>query len=118
MSKRILVMDDDPGLQEIFRYIFEVAGYEVDIFSNGKDILENRYQMPDLFLIDKQLSGVDGLDICRHLKNQLATKDIPVIVISATVGIYRMAKDAGADSVIEKPFDKNHLLEVVGEYFR
>lgn len=118
MKKKILVTEDDPSLQDIFRHLLGRAGYDVEVLSNGNDILQNRYDRPDLFLIDKQLSGVDGLSICRHLKNQTKTKDIPVIVISATEGVGPIAKLAGADSFIEKPFDKNHLLEVVGEFIR
>ena len=118
MKKKILVMDDDPSLQEIFKLILEKAGYAVDFLTNGNDILEDCYQVPDLFFLDKQLSGTDGLEICQHLKNQVTTKDIPVIIISATVGIGAMAQKAGADSFIEKPFDKGHLLEVVKKHIR
>lgn len=116
MKKKILVTDDDPSLQDMFRLILEKAGYEVTVLSNGSDILQNHYETPDLFLLDKQLSDVDGLDICKHLKSQKNTKDIPVIMISATVGIGPTAKEAGADAFIEKPFEKEHLLQVVEEY--
>jgi CheY-like chemotaxis protein len=116
MKKKILVTDDDPCLQDIFRLILEKAGYEVDVLSNGSAILQDHYETPDLFLLDKQLSGMDGLDICKHLKSQKNTKDIPVIMISATVGIGSTAKEAGADAFIEKPFEKKYLLEVVEEY--
>jgi CheY-like chemotaxis protein len=116
MKKKILVTDDDPSLQDIFRIILEKAGYEVTVLSNGSEILQNHYETPDLFLLDKQLPGIDGLDICKHLKSQKNTKDIPVIMISATVGIGSKAIKAGADAFIEKPFEKRHLLEVVEEY--
>jgi DNA-binding response OmpR family regulator len=116
MKKKILVTDDDPSLQDIFRIILEKAGYEVDVLSNGSDILHDHYEPPDLFLLDKQLSGVDGLDICKYLKSRKNTKDIPIIMVSATVGIGPTAKEAGADGFIEKPFDKKYLLEMVEEY--
>ena len=113
--KKILVTDDDPGLQDIYKIILEKAGYKVMILPDGRDILENHYELPDLFLLDKQLSGMDGLDICKFLKSQQTTKDLPVIIISATVDIQKLVKEAGADAFIEKPFDKKHLLEVVAE---
>ena len=66
-----------PGIQDIFSIIFEKAGFEFEIKKDGEDLLKNNFATPDLFLVDKQLSGYSGLDICRHLKNQKATKDIP-----------------------------------------
>jgi DNA-binding response OmpR family regulator len=53
--KTILVTDDDPGLQDIYKIILEKAGYKVTILSNGMDILNNQYEKPDIFLLDKQL---------------------------------------------------------------
>ena len=113
--KTILVTEDDPGLQDIYKIILEKAGYKVIILSNGMDILNNHYEKPDIFLLDKQLSGVDGIELCRHLKSRDGTQHIPVILISASVGIGKLAMDAGADDYIEKPFDRKHLLDVIAE---
>ena len=116
MVKRILVADDDPGIQDIFKIILESAGYMVEIVSNGEDLLEDKYTIPDLFLLDKRLSGIDGIDICHHLKSRKATAHIPVIMVSANPGIGILSKKAGADDFIEKPFDIKHLLEMVKGY--
>ncbi|MDQ2720142.1 MAG: response regulator [Bacteroidota bacterium] len=116
MKKKILITDDDAGIQDIFRIIFERAGYEVDIFSEAIPILENDFKCPDLFLLDKQLSGHDGLNVCRFLKNQSSTKEIPVIIVSATPGIGEMANAAGADDFIEKPFQIKELLKKVEKW--
>jgi len=116
MKKKILVTDDDPGVQDIFKIIFEKAGYEVVVNDNGNAILENNFEHPNLFLLDKQLSGVDGLDICKHLKSQEFTKDIPVIMVSATPGLAPLAKKAGADDYLEKPFHLKDLLDIVAKY--
>ncbi len=116
MKKKILITEDDPGLQDIFKIIFEKAGYDVEIMSNGNPLLKNEFDTPHLFLLDKQLSGIDGIDICKHLKKQKKTQDIPVIMISANPGIGAMAEDAGANAYIEKPFEKNYLLKMVEEY--
>jgi CheY-like chemotaxis protein len=59
---------------------------------------------------------MDGLDICRFLKKQFSTSDIPVIIISATVDIHQLAKAAGADAFIEKPFDIKTLLATIAEH--
>ena len=116
MKKKILITEDDPGLQDIFKIILEKAGYDVEIISNGNSLLKNKFRVPHLFLLDKQLSGMDGVDICRHLKKQKKTQNIPVIMISANPGIRAMAEDAGANAYIEKPFEKNYLLKIVEEY--
>ena len=83
---------------------------------NGEDLLKNKFTLPDVFLIDKQLSGYDGLDICRHLKNKGRTKNIPVIMISASPNIGSLSKEAGADAFIEKPFEIKDLLRLVNFY--
>ena len=115
-KKRILIADDDPGIQEIFALIFERAGFEVDLKMNGEELVKNKFSLPDIFLIDKQLSGHNGLDICRQLKSRKQTKNIPVIIVSAAPDIATLAKDAGADDYIEKPFDVNELLEIVNRF--
>ncbi len=118
MKKRIMVIDDDEGIRDIFRIVFEKAGYSLEIKENGNEILENKFRLPDLFLIDKQISGIDGLDLCRHLKDREQTKDIPVIMISAAPDIGLLAQKAGADDYIEKPFQISQLLKTVENYIR
>jgi DNA-binding response OmpR family regulator len=116
MKKRILITDDDEGVQDIFKLIFERAGYDVEIHGEAASILENDYNYPDLFLLDRQLSGQDGLKVCRFLKSQTVTKHIPVIIVSATPGIGKLAQEAGADDFIEKPFQMKELLSVVAKW--
>ena len=118
MTKRILVADDDPGIQDIFRIILESSGYTVEIIANGEDLLSGKYTIPDIFLLDKRLSGIDGVDICHHLKSQETTAHIPVVMISANPGIGVLAREAGADDFIEKPFDIQHLLEMIKTYLK
>jgi DNA-binding response OmpR family regulator len=116
MKKKILVTDDDSGVQDIFKLIFERAGYEVMVYGEAHSIFQNKFTRPDLFLLDKQLSGQDGLEVCQFLKSQSDTKDIPVIIISATPGISKMAMDAGADDFLEKPFQMKELLKLVDKW--
>lgn len=111
--KKIILTDDDPGVQDAFRIVLERAGYSVVVFTNGNPLLEGAFERPDLFILDKQLSGVDGLDVCRHLKAQPATADVPVLMISATPQAEAWAHDAGADAFLEKPFRMKELLATV-----
>ena len=114
--KRILVAEDDPGMQDAIRLIFTRAGYDVNIIDDGDLLLKAGYANPDVFILDKQLSGVDGLDVCRFLKQQESTKDIPVIMLSANPHIGVLSKEAGADNFLEKPFRVRLLLEMVSTY--
>lgn len=113
MKRTILVADDDEGIRDILQILLGREGYTLDLRSGGEDLLTGNFELPDLFLIDKQLSGINGLDVCRHLKNNPATRHIPVIMISASPDIAELSKEACADNYLEKPFDINHLLEML-----
>ena len=111
-----MITDDDPGLQDIFKLILEKAGYSVKVLSNGNDLLHNKYLLPDLFLLDKQLSGVDGIEVCKYLKSKKRTSHIPVIMVSANPNIASLSEQAGADAYIEKPFQVRDLLSTIEHY--
>ncbi|HEV7349750.1 response regulator [Telluribacter sp.] len=116
MKKKVLITDDDPGILDVFKIIFDRAGYNTAIFSDGKPLYQDNYEIPDIYILDRYLSGVDGLDICRHLKSHKTTRDIPVIMVSATPGIGLLSREAGADDFLEKPFKTKELLELVNRY--
>lgn len=109
----ILIVDDDPAVRDVFQIIFENAGYDVQLAGDGFELMNNNFAKPDVFLIDKLLSGINGLDICRHLKSLEWTRNVPVIMISASPGIATQSMEAGADDYIEKPFERDQLLQVV-----
>ena len=113
MHGKILIADDDPGIRDIFQILLTKAGYDLEIKEDAGEIFKNDFRIPDLFLIDKLLSGVDGLEVCRYLKDNPVTCDIPVVMVSASPDIGVSALKAGADDFIEKPFDLAHLLKVI-----
>ena len=113
MKPKILVADDDSSIRDIFKIILAKAGYDIEVKEDANEIFKNNFKVPDLFLIDKLLSGVDGLEVCRYLKNNPHTCDIPVVMVSASPDIGVSAMKAGADDFIEKPFDLAHLLKVI-----
>jgi DNA-binding response OmpR family regulator len=114
--KNILIIDDDPGIRDLLRIIFKRAGYSVTVESNGEFIFRNDYICPDIFLLDRYISGIDGLDICKYLKKDIRSCNIPVIMISASPDIATLAMEAGADEFIEKPFDISELIAKVSRY--
>jgi DNA-binding response OmpR family regulator len=113
MKRKILIADDDPSIRDIFNIILAKAGYDIEIKDDANEIFKNKFRTPDLFLIDRLLSGVDGLDVCRYLKSNEQTSDIPVVMVSASPDIGVLAAKAGADDFIEKPFELSYLLKVI-----
>ncbi|MFL5743424.1 MAG: PleD family two-component system response regulator [Niastella sp.] len=114
--KKIIIIDDDPALQDSTSLIFSDADYEITVFPNGNNILSGEFENPDIFIIDKQLPGVDGVEICKHLKSQEATKNIPVIMMSASPDIREFSKAAGAEDFIEKPYSLKQMRGLVLKY--
>jgi DNA-binding response OmpR family regulator len=117
-KKKIFIIEDDETVRTMLKMIFEKAGYEIEISVDGQSIYHERDQWPDLFLLDKQLIGFDGLEICRYLKAKNQTKKIPLIMLSATPGIEPLALEAGADDFLEKPFNTSTLVAKVAGYLK
>jgi DNA-binding response OmpR family regulator len=113
MPPAILLVEDDPDIFDILYYILVEAGYQV-IKSNGHDVIQEVIKMlPDLVLLDYRLYMVWGSDICRELKACETTRDIPVVMISAAMQLEEVAKKAGADDYLRKPFDLEALLDKI-----
>jgi len=115
MKKKIIIVEDDPAILDALTIMLDEAGHEVAGFRNGEAILNNSFEVPQLFILDKQLSGVDGLDICRFLKDQERTRGIPVMMLSASPQVERQAMLAGADDFIEKPLRMQRFLSRVSK---
>lgn len=114
--KQIIVVDDDLGILDCLQIILSRAGYAVKIYADAAPLLKGDFGLPDIFILDKQLQDADGLDVCRFLKAQKSTSNIPVIMISANLHISPTAKEAGANDFLEKPFRMKELLALVKKY--
>ena len=108
--------DDDPAIIDVLTLMLEEAGYKVYASANGQTIADVNRICPDLILLDILMSGINGHDICKQLKNQPATKHIPVIMISANKDAKEIALNACADDFISKPFEMYNLMEKVAKY--
>lgn len=82
--------------------LLERKGYTVTGFQDGEPLISGEFETPDLFIIDKQLPGVDGIELCRMLKDGASTGGIPVLILSASPQAGTIANAAGADSFLEK----------------
>ena len=116
MASRVLVVDDDPVIQNLLRVNFEMEGYDVIVASDGVEGLERaRREGPDIVVCDIMMPRMDGLTVARELKADPATAGIPILLLSAKAqeADVRAGTDAGADDYVTKPFDPLNLLERV-----
>lgn len=110
ITKKIMIADDDPGIVDAIEMLLEFEGYQVSSTVDGSTVLDMKTELPDLLLLDIWMSGEDGRDICKKLKQIEATKNIPVIMVSASKDVKESAFAAGADDFLAKPFEMNDLL--------
>jgi putative two-component system response regulator len=104
---RILVVDDEPGNIALVSRLMEGLGYEVATATNGEAALEAvRRAPPDVILLDVNMPLLDGFEVCRRLKNDVATRLIPVVLLTALTAVEDRVRgiDAGADDFLTKPF--------------
>ena len=122
MSARLIhVIEDESDIAELMRYNLQLGGYQVSAFSSGdvglKSVLNDR---PDLLLLDIMLPGMNGLDVCKFIKQNPQTNTIPVIMVSAKGEETDIVKglELGADDYITKPFSPKVLLARVEAVLR
>jgi DNA-binding response OmpR family regulator len=111
--KTIMIADDDAGIVDAVAIMLQLAGYETRSTFKGSTLLSLSAPLPDLIILDIWMSGEDGTEICKQLKNDEATKDIPILMFSASKEIEKSARAAGANDFIAKPFDMNDLLSKI-----
>ena len=102
----ILVLDDSKSLLQMIKTIFQMHNYEVRTAAT-KSLLMAHIDIfkPDIILMDILLDGSDGREVCKELKTNDETKNIPVILLSGSHELLRGFKEYNADDIIEKPFE-------------
>ena len=110
----VLVVDDDATIRRLLQITLETEGFTVTTAGDGVEGLRMAQEQPrpDLVLLDIMMPGMDGLQVCHTLKNDPATKDIPVVLLSAKAQSHdiELGLRVGADDYITKPPD---LLDLV-----
>lgn len=118
---RILFIDDDPQIRRILHYVLEEDGYElVEASSGAEGIVSAVRSRPDLILLDVLMPEMDGYEVCRRLRENPRTANIPVLMVTAlgNMGEKIRGLDVGADDYITKPFDSGELRSRVQAHLR
>lgn len=123
MSARptILVVEDEAAQREVLRYNLDAAGYDVVATNNGEDGLLLAYEtVPDLIILDWMMPRLSGIEVCRQLRAKPATKDIPIILLSARSEETDKVRglDIGADDYVAKPYSIAELMARVKTQLR
>ena len=118
-KKRILAVDDDPAALGALRQILTQRGYEVLTAGSGEEALGFLAdQLFDLAILDVSLPGMSGYDVCRKIRKDTRTVDLPVIFLTAKALLMDMAEgeDAGSDLYLIKPVLATKLINMVGMF--
>jgi CheY-like chemotaxis protein len=116
MAKKVLVVDDEPGIVKMVESRLKAGGYEVVTANDGKEGLKQcRLFQPDVAVLDIMMPGMSGSAVAEAMKDDPALRDIPVIFLTAIVKKHEVAKARaiGGHYYLAKPFDGEELLEML-----
>ena len=116
---KALIVEDDPDITTLLTYILKKEGFTVTSVSDGETALSivNEFK-PDVVLLDLMLPKINGFEVCHRIKENIKTKDIKIVVVSAKnyhADINR-AKKLGADEYLVKPFAKEDLIKILNSF--
>jgi len=116
MDKKILVIEDDPATLRLIDYSLRHEGYQVLTASNGLEGLRKVHnEEPDLIILDVMLPGMDGFEICHHLRSEPDTAQLPILMLSAKAQEIdkNTGLKVGADDYLAKPADPSEIVSRV-----
>ena len=119
--ERVLIVDDDPDIQRLVSYNLSQAGFHVTTASSGRTALETvQKHPPDLIILDIMMPDIDGMEVCRTLRQRENSRRIPIIMLTArSEEIDRIVGfELGADDYVMKPFSPRELVLRVKSIFR
>ncbi|GAF14977.1 alkaline phosphatase synthesis transcriptional regulatory protein PhoP [Bacillus sp. JCM 19046] len=119
MSKRILVVDDEPSISTLLKYNLEQAGFEVETKMDGQSGFERAKEVPfDLIILDLMLPGMDGMDVCRNLRQEQVF--VPILMLTAKDDEFDkvLGLELGADDYMTKPFSPREVAARVRAILR
>ncbi len=114
--RRLFIVDDDHDILLSLKIWFSKKGFDVRVFQHSRPLFDALYQsMPDLILLDVNLNGEDGREICKRIKNEFVVNR-PVILFSANAHALENYKDSCADGVLHKPFSLHEIYSLINSY--
>ncbi len=112
--RKIFLLEDDEGIREVLEILLTSEDYNVHSFSNIKDFKSRDKSIhPDLYLFDVMLPDGSGIDLCKELKRNHHSENVPVVIMSAHADVGDLKGVCEPADFISKPFDITHLLERV-----
>ena len=120
-TKKILLIDDEPEFAEMVKIRLEANGYQIDLAADGATgIARVAVDRPQLILLDVMMPGLDGFAVLRRLREDAATRALPIIMLTAR-GEFKSITEAqalGATDYLIKPVDTNELLKLITRYIK
>lgn len=113
MKPKILLVEDDPNLVELVRYTLEKEGFEVIQTDDGEEaMILAEEEKPDLVILDWMIANLSGIEVCRRLRRQASTANLPIVMLTARAeeGDRIRGLETGADDYITKPFSPRELI--------
>ena len=117
-NNKILIVEDEESLLKLESIFLSAKGYKVTGVTNGRSALDQiNNEKPDLVLLDIILPGMDGFEVCRCIKENPETRQIPIVILTARKTKLDQAKglEVGADAYITKPFKSAHVVATIEE---
>ena len=121
MKKKILIVEDEPHISNLVRFILEKNGFKVLQAFVGQEGLEMaKREKPHLIILDVMMPNMDGFEVAKRLTSMKETKNIPIIMLSSAAQFKHKMKgiESGALDYITKPFDNEELVAKVKEYIK
>ncbi|MFL9833734.1 response regulator transcription factor [Chryseobacterium terrae] len=110
-NKKIMVCDDDQGILDVLQMLLETEDFTVFTEINSPDVINQiKQNSPDLLLLDLWMPLLSGDQVLKQIRQDEMIKNLPVIVLSASVDGSDIAADAGANAFVAKPFDMDDLV--------
>ena len=115
MSKKVLIVDDDPVIRMLVSEILESFGHSVTTLESGSSCLSSLKQdLPDVLILDLQMPDMTGLEVLKQLKADSRTSSVPVIMLSANSDSENLSKDEiRADQYLQKPFNLSEFKKAL-----
>lgn len=117
--KKVLIVDDEVDVVEVVTVLLEHEGYQIMKAYDGKEALEIvDKETPDLIILDIMMPEIDGVEVCRRLRQREELKEVPIVMFSAKLSAIdkKESFDAGADGFISKPFNARGFIAGIKTY--